>query len=87
MECLKGVRLRVGSFNDSNRTRKWCKMQARQMRVCNASYGNNGWLGIATIGIYANGHIDQCTAKMNDSYASYWADPNEKRQINKSSLR
>jgi len=51
------------------------------MRVCNASYGNNGWLGIATIGIDLNGHIDQGTAKMNDSYSSYWDDPNEKRHV------
>jgi hypothetical protein len=70
-----------GSANDSNRTRKRCKMQTGQMRVCNASYGYNGWLGMATIGIDSNGHIDQGTAKMNDSYASYWADPNEKRHV------
>jgi hypothetical protein len=73
--------MRVGSANDSNRTRKRCRMQAGQMRVCNASYGNNGWLGIATIGIDSNGHIDRGTAKMNDSYAWYWADPNEKRHV------
>jgi hypothetical protein len=73
--------MRVGSANDSNRTRKRCKMQTGQMRVCNASYGYNGWLGMATIGIDSNGHIDQGTAKMNDSYSSYWADPNEKRHV------
>jgi hypothetical protein len=73
--------MEVGSANDSNRTRKRCKMQTGQMRVCNASYGNNGWLGMATIGINSNGHIDKGTAKMNDSYASYWADPNEKRHV------
>jgi hypothetical protein len=60
-------------------------MQAGQMRVCNANYGNNGWLGIATIGLDPNGHIDQGTAKMNDSYSSYWNDPNmgddEKRHV------
>ncbi|MEC4680859.1 MAG: hypothetical protein VST67_09215 [Nitrospirota bacterium] len=73
--------MRVGSANDSNRTRKRCKMQTGQMRVCNASYGYNGWLGMATIGINSNGHIDKGTAKMNDSYASYWADPDEKRHV------
>ena len=71
----------VGSDNDSNRTRKRCRMQAGQMRVCNAAYGNNGWLGLATIGIDPNGHIDQGTAKVNDSYSSYWADPDEKRHV------
>jgi hypothetical protein len=43
-----------------------------QMRVCNAAYGYNGWLGLATIGLDPNGHIDRGTAKMNDSYSWYW---------------
>ena len=71
----------VGSANDSNRTRKQCKMQAGQIRVCNSTYGFNGWLGLATIGLDSQGHIDQGTAKVNDSYASYWADPDEKRHV------
>jgi hypothetical protein len=75
------LNMSVGSANDSGRTRKRCRMQAGQMRVCNASYGYNGWLGMATIGIDSNGHIDQGTAKMNDSYSSYWADPDEKRHV------
>jgi hypothetical protein len=73
--------MRVASANDSNRTRKQCKMKAGQMRVCNAAYGFNGWLGRATIGLDPNGHIDQGKAQMNDSYSSYWADPNEKRHV------
>lgn len=52
-----------------------------QMRVCNAAYGNNGWLGLASINIDANSHITKGTAKMNDTYSSYWADPNEKRHV------
>ncbi len=71
----------IGSEDDSNRTRKRCKMQTGQMRVCNASYGYNGWLGMATIGIDSNGHIDKGTAKMNDSYSSYWANPDKKRHV------
>lgn len=71
----------IASANESNRIRKQCKMKAGQMRVCNAAYGFNGWLGRATIGIDANGHIDQGKAQMNDSYSSYWADPNEKRHV------
>ena len=62
----------VASTNDSNRTRKRCRMKAGQIRVCNAAYGYNQWLGLATIGIQ-NGHIVQGTAKVNDSYSSYWA--------------
>jgi len=43
--------------------------------------GNNGWLGLASINIDSNGHITQGTAKMNDSYSSYWQDANEKRHV------
>ena len=75
------LNMSIGSANDANRTRKRCKMQTGQMRVCNASYGFNGWLGLATIGLDSNGKIDQGTAKMNDSYSSYWADPNQKRHV------
>jgi hypothetical protein len=35
--------------------------------VCNSTYGNNGWLGIASIWI-SGGHITQGIAKMNDTY-------------------
>jgi hypothetical protein len=35
--------------------------------VCNAKYGNNGWLGIASIWI-SGSHITQGTVKMNDTY-------------------
>jgi len=71
----------LDSANDSNRTRKQCKMRAGHIRVCNATYGFNGWLGLATIGFDPLGHIDQGTAKVNDSYASYWANLNEKRHV------
>ncbi len=71
----------IDSRNDSNRTRKQCKMAAGKMRVCNAAYGFNGWLGLASIGLDSNGHIDRGTAKVNDSYSAYWTDPNEKRHV------
>ncbi len=51
------------------------------MRVCNAAYGFNGYLGWATIGIDSNGHIDQGKAVVNDSYSSYWADPDQKSHV------
>jgi len=71
----------IDSSNDSNRTRKRCRMKAGQMRVCNAAYGFNGWLGRATIGLDSKGHIDQGKAQVNDSYSSYWSDPDEKRHV------
>jgi len=49
-------------FNPKN-----CKPKAGRIEVCNARYGNNGWLGLAQI--WASGsHITQATAKMNDTY-------------------
>lgn len=75
------LELVVDSSDDSSKIRKRCSMVSGQMRVCNATYGFNGWLGLATIGIDSNGHIDQGAAKMNDSYSSYWTDPNEKRHV------
>ena len=62
----------VTSADDSTKTRKQCRMVQGQLRVCNAAYGYNGWLGLATIGLDPNGHIDRGTAKMNDSYSWYW---------------
>lgn len=70
----------VGSADDANNIRKRCPMVAGRMRVCNAAYGSNGWLGLATIGIDSNGHIDRGTAKMNDSYSWYWT-PEEKNHV------
>lgn len=75
------VYLAITSENDSNRTRKRCPAVDGQMRVCNADYGFNGWLGLASIYIDSNGHIVKGTAKMNDSYSSYWQDPAEKNHV------
>ena len=44
-----------------------CKPVSGRVQVCNAAYGFNGWLGVATI--WASGsHITQGTVKLNDSY-------------------
>lgn len=46
---------------------KTCKPALGRVEVCNSKYGNNGWLGIASV--WANGdHITQGTVKMNDTY-------------------
>ncbi|TSC81820.1 MAG: hypothetical protein G01um101420_824 [Parcubacteria group bacterium Gr01-1014_20] len=50
-----------------NTTPRKCRATVGRVEVCNATYGNNGWLGIASI--WASGsHITQGTAKMNDTY-------------------
>ncbi len=44
-----------------------CKATSGTVQVCNASYGNNGWLGLAQIWI-SGSHITQGVAKMNNTY-------------------
>lgn len=49
-------------------SRKQCSPIAGQMLVCNDLYGQRGWLGIASIWLDANGHINKGTTKLNDTY-------------------
>ncbi len=53
--------------SDSNGTRKSCSAPAGKIRVCNNTYGNNGWLGIAQIWITGS-HITKAITKLNDTY-------------------
>lgn len=46
---------------------KNCKAVPGRVEICNSRYGNNGWLGIASIWT-SGGHISQGTVKMNDTY-------------------
>ena len=52
----------AGSLNP-----RTCKGVTGRIDVCNAAYGNNGWLGIASIWL-SGGHISKGTTKLNDSY-------------------
>lgn len=63
------LNLIAGAADDGARTRKRCVMVSGQVRSCNASYGFNGWLGLASINI-SGSHITQGSSKMNDSYFS-----------------
>lgn len=47
---------------------KRCSPPAGRVEVCNASYGNNGWLGIAGISVTGGTHITQGYVKLNDTY-------------------
>ena len=73
--------LAVSAYDNSSTGRRKCSAVAGKIRVCNGSYGKNGWLGLASINLDSNGHISQGTAKMNDSYTSSWADPNESKHV------
>jgi hypothetical protein len=48
-------------------TGKRCDAAAGRVEVCNAAYGQRGWLGIASINI-SGSHITQGTVKVNDTY-------------------
>jgi hypothetical protein len=59
-----------------------CRATAGMVQVCNGSYGNNGWLGIAQIWI-SGLHITQGAVKVNDTYFknSFYNNPNEKLHV------
>ncbi len=44
-----------------------CRPTSGEVQVCNATYGNNGWLGIAQIWL-SGAHITQGSVKLNDTY-------------------
>jgi hypothetical protein len=45
-----------------------CKGTTGRVEVCNGAYGNNGWLGIASISITGGVHITKGTVRLNDTY-------------------
>jgi hypothetical protein len=44
-----------------------CRPTAGRVEVCNGPYGNNGWLGVASVWV-SGSHISQGTVRVNDSY-------------------
>lgn len=57
-------------------SKKNCGPVSGRVEVCNKNYGNNGWLGIASIWVSGN-HITRGTVKVNDTYFnnSYYNNP------------
>jgi hypothetical protein len=47
---------------------KNCRPTSGRVEVCSASYGNNGWLGLAQIWVTGGVHITQGAVKNNDYY-------------------
>ena len=69
----------IVAASDDSRTRKRCYPISGQVRDCNATYGNTGWLGLASVWT-SGSHITQGTAKMNDSYLGSPSYTNTNRQ-------
>ena len=67
----KSTELTLKGPNAVSVYRRKCNPIAGQILVCNAAYGELGWLGIATIWLDTKGHISQATTKLNDSYHNY----------------
>lgn len=63
-------------------SQKDCSPVNGTVQVCNKTYGNNGWLGLAQIWI-SGSHITQGVAKMNDTYFNLakYNNPNEKLHV------
>jgi hypothetical protein len=47
--------------------KKRCPATSGRVEVCNNTYGNNGWLGVAQVWV-SGSHITQGTVKLNDTY-------------------
>lgn len=62
---------------------KRCAMVVGTTQVCNKAYGNNGWLGLASINLTGGTHITQGSAKMNDTYfdTATYNNPNERLHV------
>ena len=67
----------------AGQSRKRCSMVAGTTQVCNGRYGNNGWLGLASIYVTGGVHIVQGSAKVNDTYfnTSTYNNPNEREHV------
>ncbi len=48
-------------------TPRLCRATTGRVEVCNTTYGNNGWLGVASIWV-SGLHITKGTVKLNDTY-------------------
>jgi len=67
----------------AGQSRKRCSMVVGTTQVCNGRYGNNGWLGLASINITGGTHITQGSAKLNDTYfdTATYNNPNERLHV------
>jgi hypothetical protein len=55
------------SVTPNRGTDRKCRPLSGQVKVCDSTYGNNGWLGVAQVWV-SGSHITQATVKLNDTY-------------------
>ena len=59
----------TGNNNLDSTTLRKCPPTSGRVEVCATTYGNTGWLGVASIWIgWFSSHITQGTVKLNDTY-------------------
>lgn len=56
--------IQTGSFGSKTS----CTPTTGHVEVCNAAYGQTGWLGVASISITTGNHISRGSVKLNDTY-------------------
>jgi len=63
-------------------SKRRCSATTGRVEVCNGTYGNNGWLGIAQIWL-SGSHITQGTVRVNDTYfnLAQYNNVNEKEHV------
>lgn len=71
LSSVLDTQIAPGNTNNTKgrNTPKNCTPTSGRGEVCNAKYGSNGWLGIASIWTSGN-HITAGTVKLNDTYFS-----------------
>ncbi|HKP33149.1 MAG TPA: hypothetical protein VJT70_00015 [Sphingomicrobium sp.] len=63
-----GLTVRRVTLSDNDR--KICRPIPGQVLVCNAAYGQRGWVGLASIWL-SNNHISQAITQLNDTYYAF----------------
>ena len=76
--------LSIAAGSTDSTTRSSCPAVSGAIRVCNYTYGSNGWLGLASINTVSGStvHIAWGTVKLNDTYFNTGSYPyTEKRHV------
>jgi len=62
------LQITITAGSDARKDRKKCTKVKGKMKVCDANYGRNGWLGEAEILVNQDSHIISASAKLNNTY-------------------
>ncbi|MCB1672351.1 MAG: hypothetical protein KDI29_14575 [Pseudomonadales bacterium] len=77
----QSLELQVTQTENDETTRSNCPMVTGKIRICNWTYGQTGWLGLATVGVDSSGHVDRGVTRINDSYSAYWGNQTYKNKV------